>query len=90
MFSLGLIVTRMALTGGTNPVEYLKAFNITLFLTSYENQVNEAIRRGTSHHHLILGPTGDVIVGTTDPQCGWGSITGLGVICELNQTTDLF
>jgi hypothetical protein len=46
-FALGLIVTRMALTGGTSPVQYLKAFNITLFLTSYENQVADAIRQGT-------------------------------------------
>ncbi|XP_031569684.1 cytosolic 5'-nucleotidase 1A-like isoform X3 [Actinia tenebrosa] len=77
----GLIVTRMALTGGTSPVEYLKAFNITLFLTSYEDQVTEAIHRGTSLHRFILGPTGDVIVGTSDSQCARGSIPGLGVIC---------
>lgn len=37
----------MALTGGTSPVEYLKGFNITLFLTSYEDEVTDAIRRGT-------------------------------------------
>ncbi|XP_031569683.1 cytosolic 5'-nucleotidase 1A-like isoform X2 [Actinia tenebrosa] len=52
----GLIVTRMALTGGTSPVEYLKAFNITLFLTSYEDQVTEAIHRGFPAAVMSLQP----------------------------------
>ena len=36
----------MALTGGTSPVEYLKAFYITLFLTTEEKDVEEALRLG--------------------------------------------
>ncbi|KXJ19672.1 cytosolic 5'-nucleotidase 1A isoform X2 [Exaiptasia diaphana] len=52
----GLIITRMALTGGTSPVEYLKAFNITLFLTSYENEVTDAIRRGFPSAVMSLQP----------------------------------
>jgi hypothetical protein len=43
---LGLKIQRMALTGGTSPVEYLEAFKITLFLTSEQKDVEEALRRG--------------------------------------------
>ena len=42
----GLKIQRMSLTGGTSPVEYLEAFKITLFLTSEEKDVKEALRRG--------------------------------------------
>ena len=42
----GLKIQRMALTSGTSPVDYLKAFNITLFLATKEKDVKEALRRG--------------------------------------------
>ncbi|XP_028411169.1 cytosolic 5'-nucleotidase 1A-like isoform X1 [Dendronephthya gigantea] len=41
-----LKIERMALTGGTSPTNYLKALNITLFLTSEEEDVKEALRQG--------------------------------------------
>ncbi|XP_028412095.1 cytosolic 5'-nucleotidase 1A-like [Dendronephthya gigantea] len=41
-----LKIQRMALTGGTSPVNYLEAFNITLFLTCDEKDVKEALRQG--------------------------------------------
>ena len=41
-----LKIQRMALTGGTSPVNYLKAFNIKLFLTSEEEDVKEALEKG--------------------------------------------
>ena len=41
-----LEIPRMALTSGTSPVNYLKAFNIILFLTSDEKDVKEALRLG--------------------------------------------
>lgn len=43
----GLDITRMCLTDGTNPVAYLGAFNIKLFLTSYQNEVEMALNEGT-------------------------------------------
>ncbi len=49
---VGLKIQRMALTGGTSPVNYLKAFNITLFLTSEERDVEEALRRGEEMFYL--------------------------------------
>jgi 5'-nucleotidase len=36
----------MALTSGTSIVKYLKAFNITLLLTTYEEEVTSAIEQG--------------------------------------------
>ena len=41
-----LEIPRMALTSGTSPVNYLKAFNIILFLTSDEKDVEDALRLG--------------------------------------------
>ncbi|CAB3998120.1 5 -nucleotidase, partial [Paramuricea clavata] len=49
-----LIVQRMALTGGASPVDYLKAFNITLFLTSEEKDVEEALKQGEEKGFLSL------------------------------------
>ncbi|EDO44263.1 predicted protein [Nematostella vectensis] len=48
----GLMIPRMALTGGTSPVKYLEAFNITLFLTSYEEEVADAIQQGFPAAHM--------------------------------------
>lgn len=53
VYFLGLKIQRMALTGGTSPVEYLKAFCITLFLTSEEKDVEEALKRGKDIFKVI-------------------------------------
>ena len=38
----------MCLTGGSTPVpHYLKAYNVSLFLTSYPEEVKRALKSGT-------------------------------------------
>ena len=54
LYLVGLIVQRMALTGGASPVDYLKAFNITLFLTSEEKDVEEALKQGEEKFFFIF------------------------------------
>ena len=62
LYVLGLKIQRMSLTGGTSPVEYLEAFKITLFLTSEEKDVKEALRRGKENICLCLIMTSSYII----------------------------
>ena len=36
----------MCLTNGASPLDYLEAYNIDLFLSSYEDEVEQALSKG--------------------------------------------
>ena len=58
----GLSITRAALVGGNPITPYLTAFNVDLFLSAYEKDVQEAINAGIaaglicSHEDLTISP----------------------------------
>ena len=45
-FILDLHIERMCLTNGASPLDYLEAYNIDLFLSSYEDEVEQALSKG--------------------------------------------
>ena len=62
----GLAITRAALVGGNPITPYLTAFNVDLFLSAYEKDVQEAINAGIaaglicSHKDLNISPDAEI------------------------------
>ncbi|XP_031569674.1 cytosolic 5'-nucleotidase 1A-like [Actinia tenebrosa] len=52
----GLNITGLALTSGANIVPYLKPYEINLFLTSFEEEVAEALKEGFAAAVMSLQP----------------------------------